>query len=81
LHAKIAKFTTGAGRNLSPSFSLHLTEVLTPGDPREGLFDEAKLSEIQGLLKRGTWKALMRDEMPAGANLMNGRFVLAIKNV
>jgi hypothetical protein len=23
----------------------------------------------------------MRDEMPAGANLMSGRFVLAIKNI
>jgi hypothetical protein len=25
LHATISKSTTGAGRNLSPSFSLHLT--------------------------------------------------------
>jgi Reverse transcriptase (RNA-dependent DNA polymerase) len=80
LHATISKFTTGAERNLSPSFSLHLTEVLTPGDPREDLFDEAKRSEIQGLLKRGYWKVAMREEMPAGDNMMNGRFLLANKN-
>jgi Reverse transcriptase (RNA-dependent DNA polymerase) len=66
---------------LSPSFSLHLTEVLTPGDPREILFDDARNAEIKGLLKRGTWKVVMRDEMPAGGNLMSGRFVLAIKNL
>jgi hypothetical protein len=66
---------------LFPSFSLHLTEVLTPGDPREILFGDAKRAEIKGLLKRGTWKVVMRDEMPGGANLMSGRFVLAIKNI
>jgi hypothetical protein len=76
LNATIAKFTTGAGRNLSPSLSLHLTEVLTAGDPQEGLFYEAKWFEIQGLLKRGTCKVVMRDEMPAGANMMDGHFVL-----
>jgi hypothetical protein len=32
MHETFSKFTTGAGENLSPSFSLHLTEVLTPGD-------------------------------------------------
>jgi hypothetical protein len=81
MHETFSKFTSGAGENLSPSFSLHLTEVLTPGDPREILFDDAKRSEIKGLMTRGTWKVVLRDEMPAGANLMSDRFKLAIKNV
>ena len=31
-------------------------------------------------MKRGTWKLVLRDEVPKDANVMGGRFVLAIKD-
>jgi hypothetical protein len=40
----------------------------------------AKEEEIAGLIERGTWKVVPRSELPETANIMNGRFVLSIKN-
>lgn len=55
------------------------TEVIKAHDPRARMFDEAKAKEIRGLIDRGTWKVVFRREVPHGANIMGGRFVLAIK--
>ena len=62
------------------TYSVHLTEVIEPQDPRAWKFDEAKKKEIEGLIKRGTWKIVCRSEVPDDANILNGRFVLAIKD-
>lgn len=56
------------------------TEVIKDHDPRAKLFDQAKAKEIQGLIQRGTWKVVLRREVPLNANVMGGRFVLAIKD-
>ena len=66
----------------SPDYGVHLTEVILPGDPRskDPRFAAAKEKEIRGLIERGTWKLVAKDEVPNNANIMGGRFVLAIKD-
>ena len=36
--------------------------------------------EIEGLLENGTFKIVIREEVPNNSNILGGRFVLAIKN-
>ncbi len=59
---------------------MFLTEVTMLGDPREDLFRRAKREEIECLIKRRTWKVILRSEMPDNANVFGGRFVLVIKD-
>lgn len=63
----------------APGPVVHFTEVILPRDPRSGLFDEAKRREIEGLLQRGTFKLVLREELPSNPNIVPSRFVLAIK--
>ena len=65
-----------------PTYGVHLTEVIKSEDPRskDPRFDKAKRKEINGLIERGTWKIVAKDEVPGNANVMGGRFVLAIKD-
>ena len=39
----------------------------------------AKYSEIRDLIRRGTFKVILRQEVPEGANILTARFVLVIK--
>jgi hypothetical protein len=80
LHQMLRDFTTEEGSGLSPSYAVHLTEIIRKGDVREKLFDDAKKKEIAGLIRRGTWKIVLREELEPGENIMTGRFVLSIKN-
>ena len=52
-----------------------ITEVIEPNDPRAWKFDKPIQKEIEGLLKRKTWKIVVRSEVPEKANILNGRFV------
>lgn len=61
--------------------SVFITEVIETNDPRASKFDKAKQKEIEGLLKRKTWKIVCRGEVSDNANILIGRFVLAIKDV
>lgn len=63
-----------------PCIDVHLTEILSPDDPRTALFNDAKQKEIKGLIDRGTWKLICKDEVLDNANILGGRFVLAIKD-
>lgn len=63
-----------------PPFQVYLTEVIEPRDPRAWKFNNAKLKELDGLIKNKTWKIVCRNEVPSNANILNGRFVLAIKD-
>jgi Reverse transcriptase (RNA-dependent DNA polymerase) len=56
-----------------------LTEIISPRDPRNSLFDEAKRKEIEGLLNRGTFKLVLRSEIDGNPNTVPSRFVLTIK--
>ena len=59
-----------------------ITEVLHPSDPRNDSSEAstAKRKEIESLVKRETWKVVIREEVPKGSNIINGRFVMAIKD-
>jgi hypothetical protein len=59
---------------------VHLSEVIGPSNPRAALFDAAKQKEIQGIIECGTWKVVLKEEMPENPNIMGGRFVLTIKD-
>ena len=41
---------------------------------------EAIADEIRDLVRRGTFKVVMRAEIPQNANVLTARFVLAIKH-
>ena len=62
-----------------PPTVLH-TEILLPGDPRESLFDEEKCKELMGLLERGAFKLILREEAGPNPNVVPTRYVLAIKH-
>ncbi len=61
---------------------VYLTEVLHPLDPRcdspEAI--EAKRKEMQGLFDKGAYEIVIAEDVPDGANILGGRFVLTIKN-
>ena len=40
----------------------------------------AKIKEIKGLLARGTFKVILREDIPPDGNVLPGCFVLAIKS-
>lgn len=62
--------------------SILLTEVLAPNDPRSDSPQvlRAKEKEIAGLIDKGTFEVVVREEVPDGANILGGRMVLSIKN-
>lgn len=59
-----------------------LTEILQPNDNRAESpgFELAKAKEIVGLLDRGAFRIVLREEIDPQANVLGGRFVLTIKN-
>jgi hypothetical protein len=59
---------------------IFLTEIISPRDPRSGQFESAKRKELEGLIKRGTFKLVLREELGRDPNIVPSRFVLAIKH-
>ena len=57
-----------------------MKEVIKPSDPRAKKFEEPIQKEIEGLLKRKTWKIVCRSEIPEDGNLSKARFIFAIKD-
>ena len=76
LHSGLKEYSTDVNGDV------FLTEVLSPNDPRasSARMSEAKKAEIKGLLERGTFKVILREEVPPNANVLPGRFVLSIKS-
>ena len=62
--------------------TIFMTEILTDADPRAHSkeMNDAKKREIRDLLRRGTFTAVIMDDIPPDANVIPGRFVLAIKS-
>ena len=58
---------------------VHCNEIIRPRDPRSGLFDVAKRCDIEGLMRRGTFKLFMREEPPSNPHIGPSRFVLNMK--
>jgi hypothetical protein len=79
-HAMLSRFTSTDAKEKSPSFQVHLSEMIGPSDPRAVLFDAAKQKEIQGLIERGTWKVILKVEMSENPNIMGGRLEVTIKD-
>lgn len=77
LHKSLSKFTSP---NLSDD--IYLTEILHPTDPRASSpeMTEAKKKEIKELLRRGTFKVILKQDVPPDGNVLPGRFVLSIKS-
>lgn len=66
----------------SQIFNVRITEILTPSDPRTQSEEvkAAKRKELNGLIRRGTWKVVLHDEVPDKANVMICGFILTIKD-
>ena len=60
----------------------HLTENIKPNDPRTNYpkVIEAKYALIRYLVNRGTFRVVLRAELPDGTNLIQTGYVLAIKS-
>jgi hypothetical protein len=54
--AMLSRFMSTDAKERSLPFQVLLCEMIGPSDPRAELFDAAKKKNIQGLIKRGTWK-------------------------
>jgi hypothetical protein len=65
----------------APLDRVMITDILAPNDPRQfsNAFMKAKLQELEGLKKNGTWQEVWSHEVPKGANKMTGLFVLTTK--
>ncbi len=69
---------------VSPHYlEMHPVEIIDKRDPRAMCpkMRAAIQKEISGLLERGTFKIVLRSEVPEGANILGGRLVLCIKDV
>jgi hypothetical protein len=66
----------------SSSVSVFLSEAIQPCDPKFSSPEavEARSREIAGLVQRGTWEVTLRSELPSSANVLDGRFVMTIKD-
>ena len=66
-----------------PVANILINEILHPKDPRNQSKDamKAKKEEIASLVKRGTWKIVVQEELPEDSNIISGRFVVTIKDV
>lgn len=58
------------------------TDIIQPNDPRAPGKEVSapKKKELRGLLQRGTFKVILGKKIPPDANVLPGRFVLALKS-
>ena len=71
----------GSSASTSPP-SIQVTELIHKDDPRASspAMRKATFEEVQKLMKRDTFKFMLDEELPDGANSLTARFVLAIKS-
>ena len=60
-----------------------ITEILHRSDPRlqSEKAEEARQKEIENLVRRGTLELNLEEDVPPGANVISGSFVVTIKGV
>jgi hypothetical protein len=78
--AESTRFLKQVTENISNHiYSTNITEIIDKKDPRahDPRMEAAKRKEIQWLLKRGTFKVILKSEIPDGANVLGGRYVLS----
>jgi hypothetical protein len=83
LHSMFTAFVSEEHKLNIPEFGVYLSEPVSNSDPTTSSpqFIVAKKMEIDGLVEKGPWKVCAKSELPAGANIMGGCFVLSIKDV
>jgi hypothetical protein len=76
-------WTLDAVREMNPYERVHITEIIEADDPRATCpkMQRAKVVEMKGLLEKGVFEIILRDDIPEGANTLGGRYVLALKDV
>lgn len=59
-----------------------VVNIIEPNDPRgtEDVCIDAKKVEVDGLMKRNIWKKVKKSDVPVGAIMLGGRFVMSLKN-
>jgi Reverse transcriptase (RNA-dependent DNA polymerase) len=74
--------TMGAIKLHTPHTRVHITEIIGPNDPRAVCpeMQREKLAEMKGLLAKGVFEIVVREEIPPGSNTLGGRYVLAWKD-
>eukprot|EP00171_Calliarthron_tuberculosum_P023469 IDg23469t1 len=79
LHHSLDHFSSSDDDNYQQTY---LSEIIDAKDPRAASkeMSDAKKKEVRGLLERGTFKLILHEEVPSDANVLPGRFVLAIKS-
>eukprot|EP00171_Calliarthron_tuberculosum_P003447 IDg3447t1 len=73
LHQTLQHFSSN---EVEENLQTFLTEIIDTKDPRSTFVAmiEAKQNEICGLLDRGTFKLILREDVPPDANILPGRF-------
>ena len=68
--------------NSDTSTQIHLTEIIDVKYPRSTSTEmtATKKKEIRNLLERGTFKVILKEDIPTDANVLPGGVVLAIKS-
>lgn len=63
--------------------AVHITKVIPAADPlvQTARFQKAARKEVAGLYERGAFRVVKMADVPAGANIISGRFVYTLKNV
>jgi hypothetical protein len=66
-----------------PLYATHVSEMITKTDPRyrSPEVQVAMKKEIEGIVEKGTWTVAIKSELPPGAYVLNGRFVIIIKDI
>ena len=70
-------------QNFFNKSTIYHTEIIQEGDVRTALFSDAKRKELDGLIQRGTFKIVIREDIEEEShapNILPTRFVLAIKH-
>lgn len=64
------------------SYQIRITQILQRGDPRlkSRRVIEARRKEIRGLISKNAFLAVSNINLPKDSNVLNGRFVDALKN-
>ena len=78
----------GTALAVQPSVATELGDIPIPRGYRQALegrwasyWREAICKELNGLMARGTWRPVYRDELPEGVNIMNCHMVFTVKRL
>lgn len=82
-HSAMIQFKSNHRLHKRDTQEVLIQEIIHPSDPRSRSPDAnaARKKEIDGLVRKGTWKVVIKEEVPPDANVLNGRFFITIKDI